>query len=63
MAVAELFVNAGEAVGKGDLGQMDVLLEKMSGWRQMLMLRHAVRMEELRADAPVPQTADAIVED
>lgn len=48
MAVAELFVNAGEAVGKGDMGRMDALLEKMPTWHQMLAIRHVNRMDELR---------------
>lgn len=58
MAVAELFVNAGEAVGNGDLGRMDTVIERMPTWLQMLAIRHATRMDALRAQDTKPLSSD-----
>lgn len=54
MAVAELFVNAAEAVAAGDMGRMDYVAEKMPVWHQMLVIRHASRMDDLRAQDALP---------
>lgn len=47
-------LDAAKAVEKGDLGKMDSVLERFSGWNQMLSIRHAVRTEELRAHDTAP---------
>lgn len=56
-AVAELFVNASEAVSAGDLGQLEITCDKMTNWREMLMIRHFARMEELRETGTPPKKA------
>jgi hypothetical protein len=59
MAVAELFVNAAEAVAKGDMGRMDTVFEKMPTWHQMLIIRHSNRMDELRAQDDAQRSISA----
>lgn len=50
LAVAELFVNAAEKLKAGDMGAMGAVCAKMSGWAQMLLIRHENRMDGLRSD-------------
>lgn len=54
-AVAELFVNASEAVARGDVGQIANVATKVPGWAQMLVLRHEARMDELRESETLQQ--------
>jgi hypothetical protein len=45
--VARLTGVEADEIEKGDLGRMDTFIEKLSEWRDMLLLRHAHRMEQL----------------
>jgi hypothetical protein len=51
LSVAELLVNAAEKVKSGDADAMKVVCSKMSGWAQMLLLRHECRLDGLRTEA------------